>query len=301
MTFDQLVLSIYRNSSVKPLHLSNEINVTFTSRGCCTSAQSLLSLLTHTLTLCLPLFHEYLLCWWSKAAALRAVLVCAYQALFWGENSLQRTQIHNCSKQRCDTLRSSHVSLRCGPPGAPVEKLFAAVRGHGFSTTIIHRRCWTSVFLIDNWHRISRNWSSFTAASLSCIDANGGADAPHLMASPRCQILVLNNSYRCLGEHQNSTRLYHRMSPLILLSAHVDCNFLVICCRLTWQGITDGTIWHIKHWLGLWRAWCFQGCFACNSEYWDDIQMITWNRRQDNSNSKQMVQHKCMGQTYKFI
>lgn len=128
MTFDQLVLSIYRDSSVKPLHLSNESNMAFTSRGCFTSAQTLLFLLTHTLTLCLPLFHEYLLCWWSKAAALRTVL-----------NS--NTQPQSCSKQRCDTLRSSHVSLGCGPPGAPVEKLFAAVRGHGLSTTIIHRLC----------------------------------------------------------------------------------------------------------------------------------------------------------------
>lgn len=131
MTFDQLVLSICRNSSVKPLHLSNEINMSFTSRGCCTSAQTLLSLLTHTLTLCLPLFHEYLLCWWSKAAALRAVLVCAYQALFWGENSLQRTQIHNCSRAPNNDVTLSGPATWASDVGRRVHQLRSSLQQSG--------------------------------------------------------------------------------------------------------------------------------------------------------------------------
>lgn len=139
--------------------------MTFTRRGCCTSAQTLLSLLTHTLTLCLPLFNEYLLCWWSKAAALRAVLVCAYRALFWGENSLQRTQIHHCN-------RAPNNDVTLSGPATWVSDVGRRV--HQLRSSFIHRQCWTSMFLIDNWHKISRNWSSFTAALLSCIDANGG-------------------------------------------------------------------------------------------------------------------------------
>lgn len=65
-----------------------------------------------------------------------------------------------------------------------------------------------------------------------------------LIASPRCQILVLNGYYRGLGKRQVSIRLYHKMSSLILVSVHVDCNFIVICCSfLPDREITDGIIW----------------------------------------------------------
>lgn len=53
MTFDQLVLSIHLGSSVKPLLPAIESNMTFTSRGSCTSAQTPLSLVAHPLFACL--------------------------------------------------------------------------------------------------------------------------------------------------------------------------------------------------------------------------------------------------------
>lgn len=126
MTFDQLVLRIDRGSSVKPLVPAIEANTIFTSRGCCTSAQTLLSLVAHPLFACLSSMNIFFV---GRAKLLHSVLSwCASTELFPSANSNIHQQ--SSSKQQCETLRSSYMSLRSGPSGATVEKILAAVTGH---------------------------------------------------------------------------------------------------------------------------------------------------------------------------
>lgn len=86
-----------RSSSMKPSLLSVESNHDPHQWGvlylCTNPSPPSPRAPTHSLPASL---HEYLLCWRSEAAALPlslSPLICAYRAVFWGENSLQRTQI----------------------------------------------------------------------------------------------------------------------------------------------------------------------------------------------------------------
>lgn len=170
MAFDQLVWSIHLGSS-------ELLNLTWPSPvgGAVAPHNPFFpSLLTHSLFACLS-------SWISPLLVERSCCTLCSPGVHLPSCFLRRklppeisnTHQQSSSKQRCETLRSSHMSLGTGPSGATVEALCCS-QGSRFSTIINHWRCWNSVFLIDNRHRISRNWSSFTAATLSCVDANGG-------------------------------------------------------------------------------------------------------------------------------
>lgn len=153
--------------------------MTCTSGGCCTSAQTFLFPLVHPLTLRLPLFHEYLLCWWSETAAALYVHMYLPSCFLPPENSNTNQQLS--SKQRCDTQVQPHGSqIRCNSE----EPFFCCSHRSRFSTIIKHRRSWVSVSLI--LHRPTESWG-FTPDLLLCLSsmlmlmgADGGVNVPRL-------------------------------------------------------------------------------------------------------------------------
>lgn len=130
------------------------------------------SLLTNSLFACLSSMNFSFV---GGAKLLHSVLFwCAPIKLFSERKTPSRELKYTAGVKLQTTMGDSQVQphepqIRCNSG----EALWCS-NGSRFSTIINHGRWLTSVFIIYNRRRISRNWASFIAAILSCVDANGG-------------------------------------------------------------------------------------------------------------------------------